>query len=227
MENTLKMKNYVLLLALVISFSAQSANDHYSVKFGEPSEQKIGDFALASKAIVSLGTPIDLGRVAAGIRNKTFLKIKVYVLQVFSTNAAIQKSNGDSAIESLLQKNQTVALSLTFIRNVEAKQIVDAYKESLAANNIKSDEEPFKNFLEEVQKKAESKKGVTLWFVLKSDAGVKGAAGKEHITFFTEGKESVAFEAATGSNFLKNFLSIWFGKTTDGGLESLKEQLLK
>lgn len=210
------------------STTAESTNA-FSVKFSTPlQDKKLGDVQLYSKAVVTQASKnLELSQVGAGLRDKTFLKIKVYVMQLFSTNSGVNKASGDAMIESLLQKNQPVALALTFARSVEAKQIVDAYKESLKANHIDGDTEPFKSFLSGVQKDAKSEKGVTLWFVLQAHSAQKDQPEKESITFFTEGKEAQVFEAPSSSHFLKNFLSIWLGKTTDGGLENLKEALLK
>lgn len=164
-------------------------------------------------------TKLDL--LGAGLRNKKVLvtNVRVYVAQILADNAAKFVRTNDGALKSL-KDMKTVAITLTFLRDVEAEKVMSAFLDSLDANGVDYNKEDVSAFLEAVRVGGQADNGKTLSIVL---------------TRVDEKTSKVVYEATNGSfeeitgdaQLFDEIASIWLGKTTDGGLENAKTAIVK
>ena len=145
----------------------------------------------------------------AGLRTKTFLKVKVYVGALYVT----QKSTDAAAIVAL---DAPKVIRLTLMRDVDKASMLGSFREGIAANS------PGQTAALEARLKqleaafpAEFKEGQVLAVTYVPGKGTTAAV---------EGEKAVAIE---GKAFADAVFRIWLGpKPTDGGLEDLQEALL-
>ena len=192
-----------------------------SIQLGTATSQKIKDIPLSDMIKINLGgKPIELKRVTQGLRQKkvALFWASVYVAQIFS-NSKIETTSIEGLRNSLLKGLPTV-VSMTFLRNIDIKKILDGYKEVFTENGIKTEVTPYSKFLEAVQKTGDVKDGQTYYFVFSGDEKKAG------LSFWTNGKEQFSINDGD-TNVLGNFLKMWMGKAPDSGLEQLQGYLLK
>ena len=214
------MKKQIYGIALVLfttlTFSSQSLA---LVQWGAASGKEIKGAPLFESAKTDESpAAISLKRVTQGLRQKkiVFVWASVYVAQYFS-NGEIDFSSTSKLKETLLKG--PLVISMTFVRGVGIDKIVDGFKEVLKANGVDDTQAPFNGFVEAVKKSGDVNDKQTYFFVFKQEAG------KESVTFETNGKEQFSVkDAAPG--FQNQFLGLWLGKPVDSGLEQLQAQLL-
>lgn len=211
------MNTLSLLLAGLVAFSASSQAETKSpFEFGTKSSTMIKSATLSENAKLTFdGKTVELKRVASGLRYKkiAFITANVYAGQIFS-NATVDKASLE-ALKASLMKSLPFAMTLTFVRDVGAEKLSDAFKETLSDNGVKVDQEPVSKFLEAVKNAGEMKEGDSYVFAF--------GTGNNAFSFSAHGKEY--FKVATGS--VDEFTKIWFGKAPDSGLEGLQKDLLK
>jgi hypothetical protein len=141
----------------------------------------------------------------AGLRTATILKIKIYVLALY-TPTPIRKDNGPEL------EQRPICFDLTYLRDFDNGDVDKAWKyqfEESAEHKYGN----FKNDLNELQKIFGEIKGKRNQFI-----EFTGETSK----FYENGKLKGEIK---GKDFQKTFLSIWFGKNPP--TEALKENLLK
>lgn len=166
------------------------------------------------------GQEIPLNPVGAGLRAKkvVFVNVKVYVGQLYVADLGKFKKT-DSEVLTSLKDQSAVAIQMHFLRDVDADNVQNSFKDALKVNGIDTKSAEVKQFLDSVAKGGEAKSGKSL-IVL----------GHRH-----EGKESVYYEDTAGNvtevkgepGFIEKIFSIWLGKAADSGVATLKKDLLK
>jgi hypothetical protein len=191
-------------------------------------ETKTGDLAieevkLAKEATLKLpdGKSFGLKPYVKGLRRKkvALFWAKVYVGQVFTGDALSAPKSISEAYEALTKQN-AVAISLTFVRHVNADKVVDAFADSFNENGIdpKTDAS-VKPLLEVLKKGGDMNDKQTMTVAL-----TKAADGGETIAY-DNGKgdvQTASLEKGTSAKVLK----LWFGKPADSGVERLQKQFL-
>jgi hypothetical protein len=182
-----------LALALLLAASPASALEVAGVKVPD-------SIQLDGKTLVLNG---------AGLRTKSFLKVKVYVGALYVT----QRSTDAAAIVAL---DAPKAIRMTLMRDVDRSSMLSALKDGFESNSptqaaalapkLKLVEESFP---------AEFKEGQV--FMVSYVPG-------QGSTLAVEGTKGLTVE---GKDFADALFRVWLGpKPTDGGLEDLKEALL-
>ena len=140
------------------------------VRFGPVSTRKIKDVAISESVQVPNGDqPLSLRWVTSGLRQKKVAVFwaNVYVAQIFSNEKLDLTSV--SALRASIIKGLPVVLSMTFVRDVDVKKIVEGFKEGFSENQVKVDVTPYSKFLEAVQKSGDVKDQQTYFFVFKKE----------------------------------------------------------
>jgi hypothetical protein len=181
-----------------------------------PSGKKLEGVKLASSATFQKKT---LQPVGAGLRYKKvlFIKAKVYVGQIFSDHpeAFVRKQEG--ALSSL-EKSSALAVQMTFLRDVSAKQVEGAFREGFEENGVSLKDPAIGRFLEAVKAGSGAPEGKTLLVAAEREKD------SEKVTY--EDAEGKATTVDGGAGFIRNVFSLWLGKATDSGLESFQEEVL-
>lgn len=200
-----------LLLLPLLAFAAEP-----KLQLGS---QKIEGVTLADAGEFPLGdASLSLKRASAGLRYKkvVFVKAKVYVAQLFLADPGKYKRSEAEALPSLAEQ-KGLAMRLTFLRDVDAKKIEGAFREGLEESGIKDDPE-MKGFLAAALAGGESKTDSTILVVAD-----RPAAGKERLAYTGPNGKTTVLESSGG--LINKVFSLWLGKMSDSGLESLKKDL--
>jgi hypothetical protein len=145
----------------------------------------------------------------AGIRTKTFLKVKVYVGALYLP----QKSTDAAAVVAL---DAPKVLRLTLLRDVDKASMLTAFRDGIESNSP-GQAAALAPRLKEVED------GFPPEFKEKQVLVVRWVPG-QGTTVGVEGEKGVTI---AGKDFADAIFRIWLGpKPTDGGLEDLKEALL-
>jgi hypothetical protein len=177
--------------------------------------------ALPAKADLEVqGRKIALEAAGEGLRFKkvVLIKARVYVGQLFVSDAAVFSREKEKALESLAPM-KAVAMQMTFLRNVDANTVQEAFRESFKENKISMDEAPIQKFLAAVKAGGEATENKTL--TIASEV----VGGKEFVTYEGTNKNPITIEGPGG--FRRQIFSLWLGKPTDSGVEHLQEGILK
>ena len=145
----------------------------------------------------------------AGLRTKTFLKVKVYVAALYVT----ERSKDPAAIVAL---DAPKAIRLTLLRNVDRSTFVESLRDGVAANSPGQSQAlaPKLKQLEDAMP-ADVKEGQVITVSYVPGTGT---------TVAVDGGASTTI---AGKDFADALFRVWLGpKPTDGGLEDLKEALL-
>lgn len=164
---------------------------------------------------------LKLDFIGAGLRTKKVLiaNVKVYVAQVLVDNAGKFVRTNEGAMKSMEDMN-TVAFSLTFLRDVDGPTVSKAFQDSFDANNVDSNNAGIKSFLNAVSVSGQADNAKTMNIIV-----TKLDANSSKITYeATNGKVSTVVGDATLFN---SIASIWLGASADKGLEVLKSAILK
>jgi hypothetical protein len=210
------MKTSSLVLSLLLSFNAFAG-----VLTVETGSKVIEGVKLFSTATVKSETSeVKLDFLGAGLRTKKVLvDMNVYVVQVLSDNATKFVRTEAGALDSVASMN-TVAFTLTFLRDVDAKKVMESFDEAFNANEVDQDVKGVKEFLAAVRAggAAENTKTMTILLQKKSNGTVA-------ITY--EGTNGVAKTVIGAAESLKIISSIWLGESADSGLLIAKKSIIK
>lgn len=167
------------------------------------------------------GSKTRLELAGKGLRAKkvTFISVKVYDAHLYLADGASFDRTEAGALNSLDTQKQ-LAMVLKFRREVDAKRVIDSFKEALAANSVKLDSPGIKEFLKAVEVGGPALEGKTLAIV-----GVRDGAGGETLIYENAKGEAATIKGSTG--LIKQVMSIWLGKTSESTMEDLKASLLK
>lgn len=208
------MKFLSLILFASMSLSA-------GILTKESGSKEIAGVKLATRAQLSYKSQIAvLEPVAAALRTKKVIlvNVNVYVGEIYKSSGVIVDKTADKVVASLLQQ-PTVVIQLTFLRDVDAEKVMHSFKEALEKNKADLNTAGIKSVLDKVTQGGEVKKGQTLTFVIQK------SGDKDHTLAFENNKGDVV--EISGSENVKSILLMWFGETTDSGLQKFKEDLLK
>ncbi|MGE3263323.1 MAG: hypothetical protein AB7K68_16200 [Bacteriovoracia bacterium] len=185
-----------------------------------PGDQKIEDIALSDTGDfpVRSGT-VKLQRISAGLRYKkvVFVKAKVYVAQLFGSDPGKFKRSETDALPSL-KEQKNVAIHLTFLRGVDAETIQKAYLDGVRENGFSAEEPGVKEFLAAAGAGGDGKEGSII-----AISAERMKDGTEHISYVGPNGKTSEIDGPAG--LIAKVFSIFLGKTTDSGLESLKKDL--
>ena len=212
------MKKMLFVLAMASSVFAQAA----LLTFEDGSKALNGVNLKATATINdkdSKPTQLKMDILGAGLRTKAVLisEVKVYVAQLFSDNKAAFSRDANTALTSLVQNSNRVALKLDMLRTVSASQLVASFKEALSANNIPLDAE-LTNALGLMEKSADATSGKSVTLLMTKD--------NNKTNLYYEDTKGATVSMVGSSEMMKKILSIWLGKPADDGLAKLKTQLL-
>lgn len=157
----------------------------------------------------------------AGLRQKTIVvvPVNVYVVQFYANDPSKLSRTSDGILASL-DTQKTVAMTLTFRRDVTANQIQDAFQEGFEANGVDTASNQVATLLDYALKSGVAKSGQVMTFV-----GEYLADGTTAVTF--EGAHGNPMTIKGDKNFVRQVMSLWLGATTDSGLESAKKDVLR
>lgn len=185
-------------------------------------EKSLEDVKLASDVTLdSAGKKITLKPFLTGLRKKKIALFwaKVYVGQFFSTpGLTTPPTSIENALNTLASQPVNV-ITLSFLRDVTASRMHDAFVEALEANQVDVKAESMKPLFTAIEKSGGMKDKETTTIVLE-----RGADGKEMFRF-ENGKgelQTSTLEAGT----IRKILLLWLGKPADSGTERLHEQFL-
>lgn len=205
---------FITCLSFLLTFTAQAALLEPST-----SDKTLEGVKLAEKADVLVGKKKQgLTMVGAGLRYKkvVFVKAKVYVGQLFVSNPAKFERTEAGALDSLSHSN-TIAMQMTFLRDVDAKTVQEAFSGALKENEVKETGAVAK-FLDAVKAGGGAKDGKALVVM-----GVRSPAG-ETVTY--EDADGKVVTINGGAGFIRDVFSLWLGKPADSGVENLKKEIL-
>ncbi len=212
------MKKILFALAMATSVFAQAS----LLTFEDGSKALNGVNLKATAAINdkdSKPTSTKLDILGAGLRTKAVLisEVKVYVAQLFSDNKAGFSRDANTALTSLVQTSNRVALKLDMLRTVSAASLVTSFKEALAANNIALDAE-LTSALGLMEKAADATSGKSITLLMTKD--------NNKTNLYYEDTKGNSVSMVGSPEMMTKIMSIWLGKPVDDGLANLKKQLL-
>ncbi|MFN3453835.1 MAG: chalcone isomerase family protein [Pseudobdellovibrio sp.] len=208
------MKALMMSLVMVMGLSAQA--DLLTLSGGA---KQIEGLTLNESATIA-GTDVTMSLVGAGLRSKTVLFVpnKVYVTELFATEASNYSRNQD-ALKSL-EQSRSVAIRMTFLRNVDAPTVASSYRDALIANSVSLNDAAISAFLSNVAKGGDALKAKSLIILLTNNADGS-------VTLQYEDTQGQLSTVVGPHQLQQQILSIWLGVPADSGLKTLKESLLK
>lgn len=222
------MKKLIFAISMSLAATAAFAEDSIlTLNYGANPEilEKV-PVAPSATSLVADRTS-NLALLGRASRRKT--PFMIYVGQLFGDSSSFVKADsagnpsGALALESL-DKMKSMAFFMSFRFPLKPEEIKDSFVQSLLAQpgNIDPNGPGLKEVLGAVVAGGTVHSGDTISFV-----GEK-VGDAEVITFQEsfQGKPSVAQQIPAPLGTIKNLMSIWLGKTPDGGLKSFQQQLL-
>lgn len=206
-----------VLAALLLAVSAQA-----SILKTENGDKKVENVTVAKAGTVNTdGKDVAVGVIGAGLRTKKVLiaNVKVYVAELLSSDSSKFVRNDAEALKSL-ELSTTIALRLNFVRSVEAEKVQVSFRDALTANSVDLKDPAIDAFLKAVSAGGEATEGKALTIVTQ-----KSADGSEAV--FYEDTAGKVTKVPGNKGLSRNIMSIWLGNPADGGIEKLKEQLIK
>jgi hypothetical protein len=221
-DNFMK-KIAVVLLGLLIATSAfaDGLTSPVAAICQNASDCSVSGVNLTSSAtavVSTRSTPLHL--LGAGLRKKkvAIVDVNVYVGQLYSDNASTFVRTGDGALASL-DANKTVALTMTFLRDVSADQVQGAFQDALAANNVDQTSTEMAAFLNAVEAGGDAKNGKVITTI-----GEKLDDGTEVVTYVNDQAPAVSVVGPKG--FVSAIMSIWLGTPSDTDLGKAKNDMM-
>lgn len=214
----LRLLTVFLALTLGFSFSTHAA---VTIKT-ETAAEKFEDVTLIEKATLEIDTTkSELKKVSHGLRKKAvfgLVPVRVYVLELLASNAAKLDKTEDGFLKSL-SASGPVLLHITFLRDLPGPKISDAFKEGLESNGIKTLSPELEKVLKEISEIKEFKKNESF--------SIAVSWKEKEASIFMQQTGGAIKTVSGASEFAENFLSIWFGKPSDGRLGDLKKSLIQ
>jgi hypothetical protein len=212
-----KVAAAIFLVSQVFSNHSQAS----VLTFG-PGSNTIQGVTVSDTAVSSVADRhSNLVHVASSLRTKfvAITHVKVYVAQLFASDHSKFDCTEGGALNSV-DNQQTVALSMAFLRNVDAQTVSTSFEESFAANGVSLSDASISAFLKTIQEAGPAASN-TNWIIV----GEKLPDGTEAVTFENSHGQSTTTVGQKG--FIKSVLSIWLGQPAsgDGDLGSLIKKL--
>jgi len=212
-----------LITALMTMLVCGSFNSSFAFSQTE-SDNKFEGITLTPSALVQDGaTKIELKKVSHGVRKKKafgLVTVRVYTAEFFAQNPA-KLVKTDEVILNSLKEAGPVQLRLTMLRDLKGSDIYKAFNESLAANKIDTGKmsAPLQTVMDEIKSVEKFKEHEVFTITgLWKDA-------KSHLVVTKP--DGTNTSVSGDEDFVKQFMSIWFGEPVDDKLADLKKVLLK
>jgi hypothetical protein len=169
------------------------------------------------------GANYDLTTVGSGLRKKkvVIVPIKVYVAQLLVNDQARYVKTDAGALPSI-DNQTTIAIHLTFLRDVPASNIKESFQVSLDANGVPSNDADIVKFMSLVDEAGAATTNGSLTIVVN-----KAADGSESLALENKGSSSVLKTMKGGKGLAHKIASIWLGVPADDYLKELKAELLQ
>jgi hypothetical protein len=166
------------------------------------------------------GRTASLKLLGAGLRKKqvAVAQVSVYVGQLFANDPSKFVRTSDGALASL-DAESTVALTMTFLRDVSVNQVQTAFQDALAANNVDQTQADIVSFLNAVEQAGDAKNGLAITII-----GEKLSDGTEVVTY--SGTQGGAVSMPGPAGFVSQVMSIWLGTPSDTDLGNAKNDML-
>ncbi|NUM88118.1 MAG: chalcone isomerase family protein [Bdellovibrionales bacterium] len=210
------MKKLAMLFIALLTVAAQGA-----VLDTIPGTTELEGVMISKGGTAKVENPIALTTVGAGIRKKkvAVIRLNVYVAELLVSDGAKYVRTNEGALSSL-DNMQAVAFQMTFLRTVDAEKVQSSFRDGLDENDeALARRADVAQFLEAVKNGGEAVEKGTLRIVAERQ-------GEKEIVVYENTKgEAVKIVGAGG--FIRALMSIWLGAPADGGLEDLKENLIK
>lgn len=220
-KSLLSAKILSVFIAVTCSFSLASA----ITITPEPTAEKFEDVAVLKSSTIELSEKesVNLTNVSYGMRKKAvfgLVPVRVYVLQFLAAHPEKLVKTTDGILGSL-EAAGPVQLFLTFSRDLPGPKISDAFKEGLETNkvNVKKLSLEMQQVLTEISAMQEFKKGESF--------AVTVIWNGPQATIHLQDPKGTLKSITGPKEFAEQFLSIWFGKASDGKLNDLKKELIK
>jgi hypothetical protein len=215
-----KMK-LILAATLIASMSSLAAADILTLKPGPNAINGVNISTGATASIDANKTTIDLTTINAGLRAKQVIfSIPVYVAQLLLSDPSRYVHTANGALPSI-DNEQTVAMRLTFLRDVDAQTIATSFQDGLDANKISAKDPDIAGFMKAVTQGGDVKNASSVTILI-----TKNADGSETLAY--ENGVNAAPTIVKGSkDFMHKVMSLWLGNTADSGLADLKKELVK
>lgn len=194
------MKRFsIVTLALILVLASAPVN----LRAAELAEVTLDDTLRIGERTLTL--------TGMGLRTKTFLKIKVYVAGLYMENPTLKASD-------IIGSDQAKAMVMSFVyKEVEGEKLQEAWREGFHANTPSAGPDLVKR--------------MDQFISLFSIPAIKG---DRYVFSYEPGKGTMVMlkdeikATIPGADFASALMAIWFGdKLGDGGLEALKESILK
>ena len=180
------------------------------------SDKKVEGVTVSDQVILKSFNNLALKSVAAGLRTKkvAFLTFNVYVAELLMPAATTwdQKS-------TTFENSPTAAVMMTFLREVPAKNISEAFSEGLKKNKVDVNAEAIQQFLKKVASLGDIKKGEIL-IIARNQSEVSDQLLIQIPSRFSE-------IVTSGPKWTTSILKIWSGEPADSGIIALQKVLFK
>ena len=213
------VKNLFLSSLVVLAAAAQA--DLLTLTDGSQAKSGVN---ISTGAVASInGLAIPLTTVGSGLRRKVVVfKLEVYVAQLMVDDASRFVKTEADALASL-DKVGTVALRMTFVRDVPATKMATAFQDGFNANAINSKSTELTEFLAKVGQAGDAKAGGSLTLLITRNADGTTAVAYENLK---NGTSTIQTLVGT-QNTMHEIMAIWLGKPSDKELGELKAEMLK
>jgi Chalcone isomerase-like len=213
-----------IALTTFIMFQVSSVTYAVTIK-SEPTAEQFEDAAILKSARLEMSDKekFDLAYVSHGLRKKAvfgLVPVRVYVIQLLAAQPGKLVKNEDEFLKSLKTAGP-VQLHITFLRDLPGSKISEAFKEGLESNkvNVKHLNPEMEQVLKEISGMNEFKKGESF--------SVSVYWKDKLATIYLQDPKGEIKTITGPEEFAEQFLSIWFGKPSDGKLKDLKKALIK
>jgi hypothetical protein len=178
------------------------------------STQKWEKHALTDKVTISSLNGVELKNVAHGLRSKkvAFLTFDVYLAELLLPASA----NWDKKALTWENSQQSGVL-MTFLRDVPAQNISEAFEAALKKNSVNTSTPLFQDFLKKVTSIGDLKKGEA--FLIARDLSAK----EDVLVIEVQGRFNE--KISNSQPWTQDILKIWSGKPADPGIEAMQKVL--
>ena len=188
----------------------------------EKSADKFEDIFLLKSSIFEINkNELKLTDVSHGLRKKAIfglVPVRVYTLQLLAFKPSALVKTDEGFLQSLKEAGP-IQLEINFLRDLPGSKISDSFKESLEANKIKPLSDEMNALLKMMSEVKEFTSGSALSLVINWN--------QDKATIYIKNATAAIQSVEGPSLFAEQFLSIWFGETTDSKLKNLKKELIK
>jgi hypothetical protein len=200
------MRTLILFLALPISLAFSFEK--------KDSTEKLQSITLAATVKLPSLAESDLKSVASGLRTKkvAFLNFDVYVAE-FLVSPTVTWDKKPATFEG----SALAGVMMTFLRDVPAKNISEAFEAGLKENDIKTDQAILQDFLKKVTAIGDIKKKEILIVARKQ------SPEQDLLVVEIPGRFSESFSAK--DPWTNQVLKIWSGKPADSGIQALQKSI--